>query len=167
MLSWCKLKWCHMHASCRWSQGQWIVLWNSQNGQSLLWNQWAVNHQDACTKHDSLIPEAASNKRGFLSFLSKTRNTSPWFHIFFFFFFFFVGMHGFFFCLFHLCLCVFLLSHLYSLCDREHILIWYLQNVIPLTVCVYGTGCGSRWDTLHLVRGESCGRHCLTWLSPI
>lgn len=26
MLSWCNLEWWHMHASCRWSQGQWIVL---------------------------------------------------------------------------------------------------------------------------------------------
>ena len=74
-----------------------------------------------------------------------------------------LGGRGFFFCLFHPCLYVFFLSHLYSLCDR-HILIWCLQNVIPLTVCVYGTGCGSSWDTLHFMRGESCGRHCLTWL---
>lgn len=167
MLSWCNLEWCHMHASCRWSQGQWIVLWNSQNGQSLLWNQWAGNCRGACTKHDSLIPKAACSKRSFLSFLCKTREICLPDLVSFFSSFLWgcgggVGV-GLFFCLFCLCLWA-------SFPVSLTLSVWEIHTnmVSPkherLGSLCFWTWQWKQWYPLHLVRAESCGWHCLACL---
>lgn len=153
MLSWCNLEWRHVHASCRWSQAQWIVLWSSQNGQSLLWNQWAVNRQGACTKHDSLIPKAASDKRSLHSFMCRTQKICL------------PVLFSLFFCLF-LSLSVsasLFLSRSYSLCDRHSKMMSPKHEALE-SVCFWNwrwkqsvLDVGSRWtNPLRLLRGGDC-----------
>lgn len=165
MLSWCNLEWCHMHASCRWSQRQWIVLWNSQNGKSLLGNQWAVNGRGVCTKYVSLIPKAVCAQRSFLSFLCKTQEICL------------LGLVSFLwgwewewgsFCSFSassfcLCLCA---SFPVSLIDS----VWEMHtNTMSPKHQRLGSWClwtwqWKQWYPLPSVRAESCGGHCLACL---
>ena len=117
MLSWCNLEWHHMHASCRWSQGQWIVLWNSQNRQSLLWNQWAVSGSGYTTWFSH--PESCQLRKEFpLACVQDTGNMSPRFGLF----------------LPSVSLIVFVIQTNMVSPKQE-----------TLTVCVYGSRSGDNW----------------------
>lgn len=177
MLSWCNLEWWHMHASCRWSQAQWIVLWDSQNGQSLLWNQWAVNRQGVCTTHDSLISKAANNKKEFsLVSMQDPRNLSPVLVSFFFSFFFLWGLVGVgrvvFLSLPYLSLCLFpCLTCILCMIDTYYNNMMSAKHDTLDGLCLwkwqwkqYIMDVGTRWATFMWSGVRAVGRHCQTCL---
>lgn len=121
--------------------------WNSQNGQSLLWNQWAVSHRSVCPKHDSLIPKATRNKRSF-HLCAGNKEYFSLFHSFSLYpsFFLFLSVSPcFFFCLTHI-LSVIKHAHLMSPKHKtlDNFCLWHWQ-----------------WKSMSWIRMRAVGRHRL------